>query len=243
MRLATAERDSEWIMSTRLLRIEMDAGEAMNAIASPATQRFVASGVVDRVVGSARARLLELVDADSYRMDAGEQLLASWLEQLLELETPLGPEDRPAGERWLAIGGTALALSAIAGIAGARSTATVGVDGVILARPGAVLSHALGVLHRPGELQRLLAGPLDELEAYRARVGELFWAAEAAVALADDDDTENVAALRREVEETAALAAAAAAVLATSTPHSPLDARAAKRAPVAVTRRGLRGGS
>ena len=199
----------------------MDAGEAMNglaaAIASPATQRFVASGVVDRVVECARARLLELVDADSYRMDAGEQLLASWLDQLLELEAPPGPADRPAGERWLAIGGTALALSAIAGIAGDRSTATVGVDGEILA--GAVLSHALGVLHRPGELQRLLAGPLDELEAYRARVGELFWAAEAAVALAGDDDAEKAAALRLEVEETAALAAAAAAVLATSTPH------------------------
>lgn len=201
----------------------MDADEAMTglaaAIASPATRRFVASGVADRIVASARARLFELVDADSYRMGAGERLLASWLEQLLELEAPPGPGDRGVGEGWVGVGGTALALSAIAGIAGDRSPVVAGVDGEDLA--GAVLSHALGVLHRPGELPRLLANPLDELEAYRARVGELFWAAEAAVALAGNDDAEKASALRLEVEETAALAAAAAAVLAISTSERP----------------------
>jgi hypothetical protein len=51
-------------------------------------------------VESTRVRLRELADADSYRMGAWEQRLASWLEQLLELGRRSAPEDQPAGEKW-----------------------------------------------------------------------------------------------------------------------------------------------
>jgi hypothetical protein len=182
----------------------MDPDETVDvlaeAIASPTVQRFVACGVVDEVVADARRRLLSFADD---RLEASESLLASWREQLAELA-----EVSPATKAgWLGVAGTALAISAVAESAGERAADSASDD--VLA--GAVLSHAIGLLSRQANLAPLLADPGLELEAHRARVGELVWAVEAAIAT---DRAEDGGWLRLELEAAAALAAAAAAVVA-----------------------------
>jgi hypothetical protein len=177
----TAERETMDVST-------MSAEELARAAAAPGVRRFVSSGVADLAIAGTSRHLSALAGRGLSRPLVVGRLLEEWM---LEAAGPLRGAD------------VAVAVCAVAGEEVGAGCALSTADERRLG--DALLSHAIGVFFRRGELERLVANPDAELAAYRTRAGDLL------ARLAEGESAADL--LWLELEETAAAAAAAAGVV------------------------------